>query len=227
MSPSRRIDKPAIGDDEALEPAAMLALADAQAERTTLAHTGLIAGMLAAWAVAWGFGFFAIWLTASAPGAPGLAHPAVGIVVFAALTAGAIVLSLILGRRMSRGLRGPSGFSAAVYGWFWPLMVVGITVLGAALGRAGLGSDALWVYYPAAYALVVGILYFLGAAIWHDLGQLLLGVWLVVSGAGASLLGFPDNLLAMAIVGGGGFAVGAIVFGTMAARSKRAGRGRA
>ena len=211
-------------DDVALDPAAMLALSEAQATRASLAFAGPVAGILAAWAIAWGIGFLAIWLTADSPGTPGLLEPAVGIVVFAVLTVVAIVLSGILGVKASSGLRGASDFAGTVYGVSWPVSMSALVVLGIALDHAGATHDVLWVFYPAAYAIVVGILYFVGAAIWRAVPQLVLGAWLILCGAGTALLGFPANLLAMSVLAGGGLAVGAVVLGIALARSKSAVR---
>lgn len=212
-------------DDAPLDPAAMLALSEAQGTRANLAFAGPVAGILAAWAIAWGVGFLAIWLTTGAPGTPGLLEPIVGVVVFAVLTVVAIALSTILGIKASSGVKGPSDFTNTVYGISWPVTMIAILIIGAALGKAGAGSDALWVFYPAAYAFVVGTLYFVGAAIWRDVGQLVLGSWLIVCGAGTALLGYPGNLLAMSVLAGGGLAVGAVVLGAALARSKAATRG--
>ena len=223
MNPT--IDPSTEPDEAPLDPAAMLALSDAQSERASLAFAGPVVGILTAWAVAWGVGFLAIWITSGAPGTPGLLEPLAGIIVFAVLTVAAIALSTILGIRASSGVRGPSAFTDTVYGLSWPVTMIAILVIGTALGRAGASADVLWVFYPAAYAFGVGVLYFVGAAIWRGVEQLALGAWLIACGAGTALLGFPSNLLAMAILGGGGMAVGAIVLAVALARSKAATRG--
>ena len=211
-------------DDAPLDAAAMLQLSEAQAERAKLAFAGPVAGILTAWAIAWGVGFLSIWITSGAPGTPGLWHPVAGIVIFSVLTVVAIALSAILGVKASSGVRGPSAFTDTVYGLSWPVTMIAIIVIGMALGRAGATGDVLWVFYPAAYAFSVGVLYFVGAAIWRDGAQLALGAWLIACGAGTALLGFPGNLLAMSILAGGGLAVAAVVLALALARSKAATR---
>jgi hypothetical protein len=127
--------------------------------------------------------------------------------------------------KMNAGVRGSAAFSGTVYGLAWPLSMIGVFVIGTALIKAGLPVEAAWVYYPALYGFVVGVLYIVGAAIWQEKSQLIIGIGMLVIACGASLLGYPVNLLTMAILAGGGMGVAAVVIGLLGARSKRATRG--
>ncbi|MGV8882018.1 MAG: hypothetical protein ACOH19_07670 [Rhodoglobus sp.] len=214
---------PEDAEGDMFDPAAALALSQAQTKRVALDESGPISLILASWAVAWGVGFLLVW--AAAPGSP-IPIPALfANVAFAVLTVAGIVISTIAGMKMNAGVRGSAAFSGTVYGLSWPLAMIGVFVIGTALFKAGLPPEAAWVYFPAMYGFVVGILYIVGAAIWQEKSQLIIGVGMLVIACGASLLGYPVNLLTMAILAGGGMGVAAAVVGVLGARSKRATRG--
>jgi len=214
---------PEDAEGDMLDPAAALALSQAQTKRVALDESGPISLILASWAVAWGVGFLIVW--AAAPGSP-IPIPALfANVAFAVLTVAGIVISTIAGMKMNAGVRGSAAFSGTVYGLSWPLSMIGVFVIGTALLKAGLPPEAAWVYYPAMYGFVVGVLYIVGAAIWQEKSQLIIGIGMLVIACGASLLGYPMNLLAMSILAGGGMGVAAVIIGVLGARSKRATRG--
>lgn len=210
-------------DDAPLDPAAAFALSQAQTKRVALDESGPISLILASWAVAWGVGFLLVW--AAAPGSPVPVPALFANITFAVLTVAGIVVSTIAGARMNSGVRGSAAFSGTVYGLSWPLAMIGVFVIGNGLFKAGLPAEAAWVYFPAMYGFVVGVLYIAGAAIWQEKSQLIIGVGMLVISAGASLLGYPVNLLAMAVLAGGGMGVAAVIIGVLGARSKRATRG--
>lgn len=214
---------PEDAEGDVLDPAAALALSQAQTRRVALDESGPISLILASWAVAWGVGFLLVW--AAAPGSP-IPIPALfANVAFAVLTVAGIVISTVAGMKMNAGVRGSAAFSGTVYGLSWPLAMIGVFVIGTALIKAGLPPEAAWVYYPALYGFVVGVLYIVGAAIWQEKSQLIIGIGMLVIACGASLLGYPVNLLTMAILAGGGMGVAAVIIGVLGARSKRATRG--
>jgi len=214
---------PGDADDAPFDPAEALALSTAQTKRVALDNSGPISLILASWAVAWGVGFILVW--AAAPGSPVPIPALFANIAFAVLTVAGIVISTVAGMKMNSGLRGSAAFSGTVYGLSWPLAMFGIFIIGNGLFKAGLPPEAAWVYFPAMYGFVVGVLYIAGAAIWQEKSQLVIGVGMLVISAGASLLGYPLNLLTMAVLAGGGMGVAAVIIGVLGARSKRATRG--
>ena len=196
-------------DDSPLDPAAMLALSAAQQQRVSTTFLRPVFMMLGAWGVAYLVGFLALWF-ALEPNAPfALPLPIAGP-LFGILIAGAIVASIVIGSRMSRGIRGSSVFSGAVYGWTWSIASFAVFLIGQALFNAGMPVELSMLYYPTLYSLMAGILYLAGAALWNSRSQLFLGLWIIIVSVASSFAGVPTNLLIMALLGGGGFLVGAV-----------------
>jgi hypothetical protein len=208
-------------DETPLDPAAMLALSTGQQQRVSSQFARPVVTMLAAWGAAWLVGFLALWL-ALEPEAPVSLPIAVAAPVFGILIVGAIVLSIVLGSRMSRGIRGSSVFSGAVYGWSWSIASFAVFLIGQALVNAGMPPQLSMLYYPTTYGLVAGMLYLAGAALWNDRTQLFLGLWIIIVSVASSFAGTPANLLFMAVLGGGGFIVGAT---TVLVRTRASRRG--
>lgn len=186
----------------------MLALSQDQQERVSSQFVRPVVTMLGAWGAAWLIGFLALWL-ALEPKAPFSIPIAIAGPLFGILIAGAIVASIVIGSRMSRGIRGSSVFSGAVYGWTWSIASFAVFLIGQSLINAGMPVSLSMLYYPTMYGLVAGLLYLAGAALWNDKSQLFLGLWIIVVSVASSFAGTPSNLLFMALLGGGGFLVGA------------------
>ena len=197
----------ATDDDTPLDPAAMLALSDKQQHRVSTTFVRPVVTILLVWGVAWLVGFMALWL-ALEPNAPFSPPIAIAGTVFGILIAGAIVVSIVIGSRMSRGIRGSAVFSGAVYGWSWSIASFSVFLIGQALINAGMPTELSMLYYPTMYGLVAGLLYLAGAALWNDRTQLFLGIWIIVVSVASSFAGTPTNLLIMALLGGGGFLAG-------------------
>jgi len=197
-------------DDAPLDPAAMLALSERQQQRIANTAVGPVAWLLAVWGVAWTVGFLVFWSGYAESGSPVLIPLGLAVPVFSACIVAAIVVSAVIGIRMNRGIRGSSNFSGAVYGVSWSIGSIAVWLIGTALIKAGMPHDVAMLFFPAGYALMVGLLYIAGAAIWQDKGQLILGIWITAVGVGATFAGFPTNLFVMAVLGGGGFLAGAI-----------------
>jgi len=196
-------------DDSPLDPAAMLALSAAQQQRVSTTFLRPVFMMLGAWGVAYLVGFLALWF-ALEPNAPFTLPLPIAGPLFGILIAGAIVASIVIGSRMSRGIRGSSVFSGAVYGWTWSIASFAVFLIGQALFNAGMPVELSMLYYPTLYSLVAGILYLAGAALWNSRSQLFLGLWIIIVSVASSFAGVPTNLLIMALLGGGGFLVGAV-----------------
>ena len=209
-------------DDEPLQsPDEALALIREQQRSVEREQLGGVPWILGVWAVAWGLGFLALW-SGYDGGNPWfqLPLPLAGS-IFGALLVAAIVTSAVVGARIGRGVRGDSAFSGAIYGVSWVVGSAAVFVTGIALSRAGADGALLSLYYPAAYALVAGLIYLMGAALWRSLDQLVLGVIIAVVGAVAPLFGAPTNNLVMAVLGGGAFLVAAIVMRVSLSRRAR------
>jgi hypothetical protein len=156
-----------------------------------------------AWGVAWLLGFLSIWLMDS--GLPAIALPVwLGWTIFAALFAGAVVVSAAVSIRGGRGIRSNAGnaFAGTIYGITWILSILAINVFGAGLISHGLNQNLADLFYPSAYTLVVGLMYLSAAAIWRVGQMFVAGVALVVLAAVAPFFGHPTNWLVFAIVGG-------------------------
>jgi hypothetical protein len=196
-----------VDDDAPLDPAAMLALSQREQYRVDTIATGSVVWMIAVWGIAWFVGFLVLW--ASKTDVVGIPDALAGT-IFGALIIGAMGASWILGARISRGIKRSSSFVGIVYGLSWPIAGTAVGLLGVALQYNGMPSSLSFVFYPAAYSLMVGLLYISGAAIWQSPAQFILGMWILIVGIAAPFAGYPTNLLVMALAGGGGFLLGAV-----------------
>ena len=90
--------------------------------------------ILGAWAIAWLVGFTMLWLIDGLSPAFRMPLP-LAVVAFVVLMAGALIVSVVVGVRMGRGIRAgaASAWTGAVYGLTWPLGFAAIVVLGNAL----------------------------------------------------------------------------------------------
>lgn len=198
--------------DDSIESAdAALALIREQQRTVERRQLGGVPWILGVWAVSWGVGFFALW-SGYEGGNPWFQIPLeLAAAIFAVLLVAAIVTSAVIGIRIGRGVSGASGFGGAIYGISWSVSSVAVYLIGVALIRAGADDVVISLYFPAAYALIAGLLYFMGAALWRSIDQLVLGAIIIVSAVVAPFFGAPTNNLVMAILGGGSFLVAAIV----------------
>lgn len=195
-------------DDRPLDPAAMLALLERQKREVDLAYVRPVSVLYLIWGVAWVVGFLLLWF-----GHLGLMPlPAAGA-AFAVLIIGSIVTSAIVGTRIGRGVQGASNFQGAVYGISWSVSGAAFAAVGLGLISNGMSQELASLYFPSTYALMAGLLYLAGAALWNEKSQLALGVLLLAVGSIAPFFGAPTNNLVMAIGGGGGFLIAALHFG--------------
>lgn len=195
-------------DEGPLDPAEALALAERQQRAVGLSYVRPVLWLYLIWGFAWLVGFLALWLGYVTDWLPMWTAGA----VFVVLIVGSIVASAIVGTRLGRGVQGPSNFAGAVYGMSWTVFGTAFAVLGVGLMNNGMNGELASLYFPSAYALMAGILYVLGAALWNEKSQLALGLLLLVVGSAAPFFGAPTNNLVMAIGGGGGFLAAAVYF---------------
>lgn len=155
--------------------------------------------LLVVWAAAWAIGFGLIYAATASPSsvAPSVAWP-----VFAACIVLSIIWSIVTGiRSASSGIRGTSSVQGMLYGWSWTLGMVGASAVLAGIQRAGLEPGVAALLYPAVFALIVGVLYLAGGALWRSLPQYVLGAVFIVVAAVATFLGTPTHYLVYAVAG--------------------------
>jgi hypothetical protein len=154
------------------------------------------------WGVAWFVGFGVTWLAVRTgevlPGWLGAAAPAVLIVAAVAVSLRQLLIA-------GRGVRGRSRRVAAMYGWSWLLGFVCLNAVNLRVIGYGLSAHGAALLWSGSALALVGLLYLAGGAIWNDLGQFGMGVWMLVCAAGAVLAGVPANFAVLALAGGGGF----------------------
>lgn len=127
--------------------------------------------------------------------------PGVAITVVAAAFALAVAISIVQGVRASRGVRGPSERIGALYGISW---IIASTGMGLLLGGIQFPDELAGLIYPAAFVLLVGVMYLFGGTLWNDRVQYGLGTWLIMVAAASVFFGTPNNYLVLAIAGAGG-----------------------
>jgi hypothetical protein len=194
-------------NEAALSPEEMLRLVHNQQSDVYRQQLSPLPWMLGVWGVAWLVGFLLLW-SAAPDGNPWLQIPgAAAATGFAVLIGAAFALSTVLGIRIGRGVQGESSFAGAVYGISWPVCASAFALLGVALIRNGMSPEL-----PSAFSLMVGTLYLVGAALWHQTSQLVLGIILLVTGSVAPFFGAPTNNLVMALLGGGSLLIAAALF---------------
>ncbi|MFE0023841.1 hypothetical protein [Amycolatopsis sp. NPDC059021] len=166
------------------------------------------ARLLLVWGVAWLVGWGLLYLAITRAFVPVW----LGIVVVAALFVAAIGYSAFYGIRRSRGIRGPSRLSGALYGWSWGIGYLGLWVVNVQIGRLGLPDGAISLLWSGSSLLLTGVLYLAGGAIWQDKLQFGLGGWMILSAAASVLAGYPGNFGVLCLCGGGGFLLAALVY---------------
>lgn len=209
---------PAGSDAEApFDPAEGLRLIAAQTARVRATEPDARI-LFALWGCAWLVGYLALYLTANGtlPGArvtdSGLATPAVwAFIVFAVVIGVAILATIIYSTRGTVGLRGVSARQGAMYGWSWFIGFVGVGAVTGGIASAGASDEVIALTSNALSCLVVGILYMAGGTFWQEPRQYALGVWIIVVAGIALYAGLPHTYLVMALLGGGGFLVGALI----------------
>ncbi|UTT61649.1 hypothetical protein [Microcella humidisoli] len=207
------IDHPAPADLDEAPPSADEALALIREQQSALERDQLrgIPWILGVWGVAWTVGFLALWSGYDGGNRWFQLPLGLAATIFGVLLLVSIIISAVIGMRLNRGVRGPSNFSGAVYGIAWPVVSLGAYLIGVALAVNGMDSTLQSLYFPAIYALVAGVMYLMGAALWRSIDQLVLGAVIIVAGTIAPFFGAPTNNLVMAVLGGGSFLIAALV----------------
>ena len=190
-----------------LTPAESLSLMEEQGRRTRADLRPDPLGIFLPWGLAYLVAFGAVWLTVG----PGVLPPLVTTLVVALAFVAALTTVVLTTRRTFRGVAGPSQRVRALYGWSWPL---GFAVLGVANSQLmgyGVPGPVISLIWSGSALTVVGLLTITGGLLWPGSGQYALGVWILVSAAASVVVGYPANFLVLALAGGGGFIVLAVV----------------
>lgn len=195
-------------EETPLDPAAALALVAAQrrAVRRVIEPDNRL--LFGAWGVAWLVGHLLLFVSRDAPGT----RPAAwAFVCFAVLVVGAIALTIVHTVSRGQGVTGRDITAGVLYGWAWTIGFVALTLIMIGLQRAGLDGELLSQAWFAMPSLLVGVLYLAGGAMWLARELYALGVWILLVGGAATVVGFPGTYLVLAFAGGGGFLAMALI----------------
>ena len=147
----------------------------------------------------WGAAWAVIGLAWFANGTGAVTAATAGVLTGLAIAGGSIASGLV-GARMGRGVTGPSQLHGALYGWVWPVAMIGVVALTVGLGRLG---APVGFAMPALCVFVTGGLFAVGAAVWRNIPDYALGLGLLVLGAALPFVPAPWHALTLAVVGGG------------------------
>ncbi|MGY4644092.1 hypothetical protein [Cellulomonas sp. URHB0016] len=198
--------------DEQTDPApasAAEALSIISAQQRVARQTAPSSAVLfAVWGAAWLVGYGGLWLSADrGAGSPSVA----AAVLAAALGVAAVVVTIVHVTRRSRGITGESARQGVLYGWAWPIGFLAMTWIVGALGKAGASDEVIGLAANATAALVVGLLYLAGGAMWRATGMYVLGAWIALVGAASAFAGLPGSYLWLSLAGGGGMLTAGLV----------------
>ncbi|MDO9379458.1 MAG: hypothetical protein Q7T56_11475 [Nocardioidaceae bacterium] len=198
-------------EDDALDPAASLAIIDAQRARVrdSVEVDGRI--IFGAWGVAWLVGYLVLHTT-TRDTAAGPSPSGWGFAVFGVLLAAALAVTIGHVTSRTTGLRGESSRIGAMLGIGWFVAFATVFAVMAAIMRSDVADGPMGgVLANTIPCLVVGVLYLGQGAAWQERTQFVLGAWICVVTAASAFVGVPGLYLVMALAGGGGFLLGAAV----------------
>jgi hypothetical protein len=192
--------------NETLDPRTALDLVDSTTRDASRALSVDEGPLFLAWGAAWVLGYGAAYLSIRNQ------HPYSGPAPWAYVILGvslalAATFTGIVTTRASRGVDGPSAQSGMFYGLSWPIGFVALFSLVGALGHADAPDRVVGLVASAGPALLVGVIYVVGAAIWRSTAMFALGAWLCLVVAVGAYAGVVDFAAIMAVAGGGGFLV--------------------
>ena len=195
-------------DDTPLDPRAGLDIVAAQRRRVRDSDVDERL-MFGAWGVAWVLGYGAQWWTATT--SPTRTATGPGGLVFAVVAVAALVVTLVHVARATHGVAGTSQQVGAMYGWAWTIGFVGQGLIVAGVVGAGAGPVVIAIVANGAACLVVGLLYMAGGALWQQVPLYVIGAWMIAVAGAASLVPMPTGYLVMALAGGGGMLLAAVL----------------
>lgn len=189
---------------ETLTPEQTLALIESQRAKVDAELEVDPSRLYAAWGGAWLVGFAGLYLSS---GTDPLLDSARGVAfgLFFALLSAAAAFTAVHIIRATRGLRGVSATSGAMYGWSWMLSFASLPVILSSVERLGASPPAIDLLWTALPGLLVGVHYMMAGAMWQDRLGFALGAWILISTCLGALAGLPGAYLVMSLAGGGGF----------------------
>ncbi|MEN5074682.1 hypothetical protein ABE437_12750 [Isoptericola cucumis] len=211
-SPDRPHDGPELAAAESLR----LIREQQERARSGLEPDGRLLCLL--WGVAWLVGYLVLW--SGARGSEGIPS-APAFVVFGVLLATAVVVTIVHSVRRTAGTRGASRLAGSLWGSAWFVAFVAYPFIIGGLGRAGASDEVIGLVANALACMIVGIMYLTGAACFADVSLYVLGAWIVLTGAVATVVGMPTTYLVMAFLGGGGFLIITLVWQVVETRRRR------
>ncbi|PRZ41290.1 hypothetical protein CLV47_11015 [Antricoccus suffuscus] len=189
-----------------LDPAAALRLIDQQTTAVSTRANNTQALIYAVWGLAYLIGFGALALDPSATTVYSWR-----IIVFGCAMVAGIAASFGLGARFGAGVRGPTRRAGIMIGLTWLLVFVASGFISQAIFQIDMAPAKAFMIVAGISVLLVGALYTAFGGMGNDIPFFLLGVWFLVVDAIAMLVGTPTYLTIMALLGGGGFFVGAVI----------------
>lgn len=188
--------------EAALAPSEMLALMQGQQRTTRNRLDRALYILLGTWAVAWFVGFLALWSAEDGGANPLLRIPtATAFIIFGALMLVGIIVSVVSGISMGRGMRGRSNTAGTLYGFSWSISMMGAYCFAASLLRQVQDPALAPLLMPGIFVITIGVLYMAGAAMSRSGAQFALGVAVVVLAVVATALGAPTHYLVYGTVG--------------------------
>ncbi|WP_370891705.1 hypothetical protein [Janibacter sp. GXQ6167] len=197
------------GDEGAMSPeeaAALLERTSTSVRRATDPSTSIL---FAAWAISWTIGYVTIWYSTKDQvvytGPPAWASITMGLALAAALVVTIVVIS-----KAVHGIEGMSATAGKYYAATWPLVFIAWFAIMSGAVRLGASDTMLGFFSAIIPALLVATIYCASAA---QLGRsmFVVGAWLAVTVAIAAQFDVRTLTLVMGVLGGLGFAVGAII----------------
>ncbi|WSE35416.1 hypothetical protein VSH64_45745 [Amycolatopsis rhabdoformis] len=183
-----------------------------QNERTRRELGAGPARLLGVWAFTWLVGWGLVFFSNDFHARPLMPGWVAGIVV-AVLFVAAIAYSAYYGSRISRGIRGPSRRTGAMYGWAWMIAYAGLALVNVRVMQTGrLDPHTISLLWSGTSLLLTGVLYLTAGMLWQDKLQYGFGVWIIVCGGASVFAGVPGNFLVLSLAGGGGFLVASLVY---------------
>ncbi|MGW4487533.1 hypothetical protein ACWEOE_27255 [Amycolatopsis sp. NPDC004368] len=211
-------------EEQPMTAAESLDLIARQNERTRRELGAGPARLLAAWAFAWLIGWGLVYLSDDSHARPLMPGWVAGIVV-AVLFVAAMAYSAYYGSRVSRGIRGPSRRTGAMFGWSWMIAFAALSLINVRVMKLGmLDPHTISLLWSGTSLLLTGVLYLAAGMLWQDKVQYGFGVWIIVCGGVSVLVGVPGNFLVLCLAGGGGFLVASLVYFARERRGRVADR---
>lgn len=183
-----------------LDPRRAAALIDATDARTRASLDPRLDLQFLALGAAWVVGFLVLWRDVKDQ-SPYTGPNAAAFAVFTLLLGAAVITTLALVGRATRGVGGDGARRGNAFGLAWGAALVVVLGLLPALARQGAAPEVVGVVAISGSVGVTGVMYLVGYAIWLERPMLLIGLALVAFGLVAAFSG-PVSGLVVAAIGG-------------------------